>query len=443
MDTYRNPSFIASTSVGGQESVMGNRFLLLVVCGILARPGWTKVSDPRQDFLSALSLADRGRTTEAIASYRILLERHPDLSEGWNNLAALEAARGDLDAARQALRKALECRQATQVALRNLDRVVGRLARQAYESALATPDSAQPGPRLELVRTLVAAVDTTRGLREADSLRRASARLARQRDSLERLQLAQGAVLDSTLKELATGKTLLERIREREARAQKGQDALTAANGLLQRRSDSLQRIVAHRDGEGTRLRGLLQERSREADSLRRILARREAEGDSLRRTLARVEEERLQARREAERRTSEAARLRADQDGRRVASVGSGDMLTGTASGSPLVMLENWADAWSRRDVDTYLSFYSEAFLPAEGRETWEAKRRERLGIADSIRIVIQDPRIRTLPSGDAEVVFRQLYTAGDTRLATRKRVLLRREVPGWKIHAEEAGIR
>lgn len=423
--------------------MMGSKFLLLVVCGLFAKSTWAKTPDPRVEFQSALSLADRGRTTEAIVSFRSLLERHPDLSEGWNNLAALEAARGDLDAARQALRRALECRQATQVALRNLDRVVGRLARQAYESALATPESAQPGPRLELVRTLAVAIDPAPGLREADSLRQSAARLARQRDSLERVQAAQSTILDSTLRELADGKAMLDKIRQREEKARKGQDHLLEVNGRLQRRSDSLQGILARRDGEGARLRGLLQERSREADSLRRILARREAEGDSLRRSLARIEEERLQARREALRRQAEDARVRSDRDGRRVASVGVADVVSDASGASPLALLQSWAEAWSRRDVEAYLAFYSEGFQPSEGREAWEAKRRERLGITDSIRVQIQEPRIRTLPAGDAEVVFRQVYSAGETRLATRKRVVLRREVPGWKILSEEAGIR
>jgi len=423
---------------------MGSRFLLFVLCGLLIRPVVARSADPRKDFQAALALADHGRTEEAIASFRTLLEANPGLSEGWNNLAALEATRGDLDAARQALRKALECRQATQVALRNLDRVVGRMARQAYETALASGEASAPAPRLELVRTLAFQPDSLQDRREADSLRRTMGRLADQRDSLERMQAARESSLDSARRELARRKSSLEQVREDELRERKGREALKEANGRLQRRSDSLQSLVAHRAGEELRLRNLLLARSREADSLRRILVRREAEGDSLRRTLARVEKERLEARREATRGTTEAARLRAEQDGRRVASLGRDDASEAeSAPASPMATLHAWAGAWSRRDVDTYLSYYSEGFQPAEGREAWESKRRERLGIDDTIRVAVQDARVRRLASGEAEIVFRQVYTAGETRLATRKRVLMRREVPGWKILSEEAGAR
>lgn len=173
------------------------------------------------------------------------------------------------------------------------------------------------------------------------------------------------------------------------------------------------------------------------------MIARREAEGDSLRRTLARVERERLDARKDAASKEREVARVRGEADGARVAYATGDVPAIGEATRDPLATVLAWADAWSRRDVDGYLAFYSEEFAPKDGRSAWEALRRQRVGIADSIRVGVNDPKVQKLSDGRVAVSFRQTYESGETRLTTRKRIVLRREVPGWKILLEEGGAR
>lgn len=425
----------------------GSGLVLLLAAGIFAQPASTREQGVREEFQGALNLVDKGRPRDAATAFRKLVERHPDVSEAWNNLATLEAAMGDLDAARLSLRKALDCQQATQVALRNLDRVVGRMARAAWDSALSSPggSSEKSGPRLDLVRELPQPVDTLAMRREMDSLRTSIARFKRERDSITTRERAsrQGNVVDSIRRELRAREAVLERLVRRRGEDSSQAEGLRTAYQRVVRRSDSLDAALRNRGQEAEMLRGQLQVRTREADSLRKVIARREAEGDSLRRTLARVEQERLDARREAGRNASEVARVRAEAEGARVASIAGDVQPMGEATKDPLSTVLAWADAWSRKDVEGYLGYYSEEFAPKDGRPAWETLRRTRIGIADTIRVGVLEPRVSKLPSGNVEIRFRQTYEAGATRLATRKRIVLRHEVPGWKILLEEGGAR
>jgi len=443
METNTAPAISPTIVHGGDESVKGSRFLLLLIAGVMAQPGNAREQDVRQEFQTALGLVDQGRTSEATVAFRAMVARHPEVSEAWNNLAALEASRGDLEAARQALRMALECRQASQVALRNLDRVVGRMAREAWDSALSSSSKVEAAPRLDLVRNLTMAQDTSAIRRETDSLRQSIQRLSRDRDSLQGLRQSQRNILDSVRRELDSRQASLDQLSRREAKDRERTEELRQAYQVLAKRSDSIRDQMVQRTVDADRLRLLLTRTTGEADSLRKVLARREAESDSLRRTLAKVTLERGEARRDLVRKSSEVVRLRAESDGPREASGGALDASAGSAAQSPLTVVRAWASAWAARDAGGYLAFYSDGFAPPEGREAWEAKRRERLSIPDSIQLGILDPKLRKLPSGNVEVAFRQSYKAGETRLTTRKRLELRREVPGWKIVREESGAR
>lgn len=443
MDIQHFPNPAHQASSGDDESVNGTRLLLLLAAGVLVQGPRSQEPRPARDFHAAVRLIDQGRPDEAREILKHLVARDSLASEAWNNLAVLEASRGDLEAARQALRMALETRQFSQVALRNLDRVVGRMAREAWDSALASGKGPNSLPTLELVRTVDVSPDTVRMRREADSLRSSLKRLALSRDSLADSRHRQVRQLDSVRAELARRQSILEeRLRkEREEKTQLEELRIAYRTSLM--RSDTL-RLQRVRDSVSARnLARQLEARTRQVDSLRDVLAKREVESDSLRKTLARVTQERIEAKAQVRRKDAEAARLRADADGFREASATT-DAYSGPIRPElPLDVVKRWARAWSSKDVESYLSFYAEGFAPPEGRTAWEAKRRERLSIPDSISLEILQASARRLPSGHAEITFRQVYSAGSTRLSTRKRLELRREEPGWKIVREESGIR
>lgn len=91
--------------------------------------------DARLRFLRGVALADMKRHDDAIAAYRALIEDHPDLPEPYNNLAVLQAMRGDFDQARVSLESALRSRPGHVTALENLGDVHLELAARAWAQA--------------------------------------------------------------------------------------------------------------------------------------------------------------------------------------------------------------------------------------------------------------------------------------------------------------------
>ena len=102
---------------------------------------------PRARLLHGILRAREGLVDEAIAIFERLRKDHPDLTEAWNNLAVLYAAKGMLDEARETLLLALE-RRPSAVAYANLGDVYTTLARHAYVRAreLGRDGSGRPAP---------------------------------------------------------------------------------------------------------------------------------------------------------------------------------------------------------------------------------------------------------------------------------------------------------
>lgn len=92
-------------------------------------------NDVQASFKRATVLARMGRDQQAIAALRQIIERHPELPEPYNNLAALYARAGRLDDARSTLEDALRAHPGFTLAYRNLGDVYLRLAQAAYQRA--------------------------------------------------------------------------------------------------------------------------------------------------------------------------------------------------------------------------------------------------------------------------------------------------------------------
>ena len=107
--------------------------------------------------------------------------------------------------------------------------------------------------------------------------------------------------------------------------------------------------------------------------------------------------------------------------------------------AGSPEKTVQEWADAWARRDVPAYLSFYASDFQTPDNmsREDWEAQRKVRVSRAEFIRIELSDITV----SGDANratVKFRQRYESNILKSTTRKTLTLSKQSGAWKIVSE-----
>ncbi len=95
-------------------------------------------NDVQLMFLHARALAALERHEEAIAVYRDMTQKYPELPEPWNNLAAEYVKTGRLEMARQALTMALQANPEYTDAMRNMGRVQLLLAEEAFKAAEQT-----------------------------------------------------------------------------------------------------------------------------------------------------------------------------------------------------------------------------------------------------------------------------------------------------------------
>jgi Flp pilus assembly protein TadD len=115
--------------------------------------------DPQLRFQKGVMLAELQRSDEAAAVFTDLSIDYPELPEPYNNLAVIQAARGDFDQARASLEAALRAQPAYAVAHQNLGDIYTQLARRAYAQALQLdPSNRSIPPKLTTLRDIVTPV---------------------------------------------------------------------------------------------------------------------------------------------------------------------------------------------------------------------------------------------------------------------------------------------
>lgn len=86
-------------------------------------------------YLRGIILLSDGQSEEAKIAFAELLREYPELPEPYNNLAAIYAAEGEFDKARDLLSRVLEKHPNYAVALENLGDLYAKMAIDAYERA--------------------------------------------------------------------------------------------------------------------------------------------------------------------------------------------------------------------------------------------------------------------------------------------------------------------
>lgn len=100
---------------------------------------------------------------------------------------------------------------------------------------------------------------------------------------------------------------------------------------------------------------------------------------------------------------------------------------------------VNDWAAAWSARDVTKYLAAYAADFTPEHGtRADWEKQRRERLGKKGQIKVTVSGLQVKSASTGRATATFVQSYQSKSLS-ETSKKVLEFRDTGGhWLITRE-----
>lgn len=103
--------------------------------------------------------------------------------------------------------------------------------------------------------------------------------------------------------------------------------------------------------------------------------------------------------------------------------------------------LTKRWAEVWSAKDFEGYVSLYSQAFETKNhaSRQEWVDYRRPRVSRPGDILIELSDLRVRVLSDDRVEVRFRQRYEAPNLKVSSQRGLLWHREAGQWKILREE----
>ena len=105
-------------------------------------------------------------------------------------------------------------------------------------------------------------------------------------------------------------------------------------------------------------------------------------------------------------------------------------------------IAVNNWAKAWSAKDVDNYVKSYSGKFIPPNklSRSKWQAQRRVRLSKPRYIKVTLDNVRIEILSQDQALVRFIQTYQSDNYKDQVNKQLLLNKDDGVWLISKEES---
>ncbi|WP_018228621.1 nuclear transport factor 2 family protein [Methyloversatilis universalis] len=104
---------------------------------------------------------------------------------------------------------------------------------------------------------------------------------------------------------------------------------------------------------------------------------------------------------------------------------------------------VEDWAAAWSRKDVKGYLGHYAADFKVPDGksRSAWESDRRVRIEKPGTIEVKVENVKVRPAGADRADVSFRQHYRSVGLKTSATKTLTLVKRDGRWLIQQERVG--
>ena len=109
------------------------------------------------------------------------------------------------------------------------------------------------------------------------------------------------------------------------------------------------------------------------------------------------------------------------------------------------LKAVNDWAKAWSSKNVNKYLAMYAKDFKTPnhEPRKAWEQQRRERIAKPQPIVVAIINAKVKILDDTHAAASFIQFYRAGTLKSTTHKTLEMTKTNGTWQIQSEQAGAK
>ncbi|MFA6120119.1 MAG: tetratricopeptide repeat protein [Sideroxydans sp.] len=110
--------------------------------------------------------------------------------------------------------------------------------------------------------------------------------------------------------------------------------------------------------------------------------------------------------------------------------------------SAEVLKATREWAAAWSSQKSDKYLAFYAKDFITPDGmsRSAWEAQRKERIAKPASIKVEVQDAKVKEQDNKHASVSFKQSYRASHLKTSSSKVLVWVKNDGHWQITEERS---
>ncbi len=105
-------------------------------------------------------------------------------------------------------------------------------------------------------------------------------------------------------------------------------------------------------------------------------------------------------------------------------------------------LFLQRWAAAWSAQDVETYLAFYADSFVPSNGRsrQQWEKSRQLRLTRPKTIEISLENFSMVRMRDDKMQLEVTQSYRSDRYADRTRKLFDLQHKGDRWAILRERS---
>lgn len=355
-------------------------------------------------FESANRQLASGKISQAIDSYRQLIDDYPMFVEPYINLAAAQAHTGDLKEARATLLQAAEANQSTKILFESLSKLHGTLAAQAYRSALETGVESSVQAKLPKILDLSTDFEYAQKIESLDKL------LIAERSKQATLS-ANSDALVSTQKQLEdTKQTVLE--------LEQAQKELEENLKLERQKSELAADQLAIAEKQSVDLESDLVAKLRiELANAQAALGKASAETKTL---VAKNEE--LSRQMESVKTSVASAAVAAAQTGKPAQAPKVFDQ---SMKATAIELIRAWAQAWSKQDVASYLSFYQDDYSSSSNltRDQWVDQRRIRLTNKSFIDVTVRDFLVIPTANGFS-VTFTQHYRSNTLDDTIRKRM-------------------